>query len=377
LLTILATLSTGKYEFAVLLPEHDLDAQRLVHIGSFLSLLIGSIFCLLFSFLIFFFPNVFYLESQYVWVFLIPFGVAIAGVSSSVLYWLHRTEHYKGQVSYHLVFSFFNASLSVLFGYSNLKKGLEYATVLASLSSLMFLLIFVTKWTDRKLSSGLAPLTNYKQLALRYINFPRFHILTQLLTNVTQQITPLLFAFLYPPAMVGLFALSNRVLRTPVIVVSSSVTSVFRNEFLKELNKVAGKPKYLVFQTLKKLAFLAFPVFVLLFMFLPDICGIVFGDEWYEAGVFGRVLCVMVYLDLILTPISQSLFIILESQKSNLVSQFVSVVLSTGGIFMGYFWDKQVMSSLIGFSVGASLSFIFSFFWSLSLLCKHPTCLVK
>jgi teichuronic acid exporter len=372
-LTILATFSTGKYEFAVLLPDQDKDGAKLVHIGSALSVVFGVLTSILFLSVVLFFKDSTFLKMRDTWAFLIPFGIILAGISSSVLYWLHRTEQYRGQAIYNLVFSISNAGISVLFGFLYLDRGLECATIIAFLISLIVLAVFAVRMPSRPLSLDASTFADYQILAKRYVNFPRFHILTQLLTNISQHATPLIFAYLYPPAVVGLFALSNRVLRTPVIVVSSSVTSVFRNEILKEINLEHGHPRRIIFKTLKHTAFITFPIFVVLVLFLPHIFQFVFGEKWYEAGVFGRVLCFMIFLDLVLTPLSQSLFIVLEAQKNNLLTQILSVILSSGGIFLGYLWDKQMITSLIGFSIGASLSLIFSFFWACYVLDNYTS----
>ena len=93
-----------------------------------------------------------------------------------------------------------------------------------------------------------------------------------------------------------------------------------------------NKPERLKQQFVKlfhKLLLIGLIPFLTVILFGPLVFSVVFGSEWYQAGVYARLMSIMVYARLVCTPLSRIL-VTFERQKENLYLDIVRVVLVLG-----------------------------------------------
>lgn len=358
---ILATFATAKYEFAIVLPDNDDDSIFILAIGSLISLVFS-----LFLF-IFFGIN----ESIFIslgikvgawWFLLIPINVLMGGINTCLTYWLLRKEDYTSNSLLNLSQSIFITASNLIFGLlGEVAIGLEFSYTLSLLFCFLFLLFLTRK---ENIFSAVLHKSSFSQLfkiGKRYIDFPKYYLWTHLLSNFTQQMTPVFLSMLYTSNIVGLFALAYRIVRFPVNVVAVSIANVFKNDAMKEIQK-SGNSKTLFISTLKRLTLISAPIFILLIFSLPFLFRIIFGEAWVEAGVYAQIMCIMAFCDFISTPLTQSIFVLSESHKSNLLYQLLNISISLFGLLLGFYLFDSAYFSILFFSIGNVAYYLFTLY---------------
>jgi O-antigen/teichoic acid export membrane protein len=116
-----------------------------------------------------------------------------------------------------------------------------------------------------------------------------------------------------------------------------------------------GNCKDLYKSTIKKLALMSFPIYLLVFIISPKLFVFVFGEKWEIAGYFARILSVMLLIEFVVTPLN-TLFYVVGKQKILMRLQVVNALLVFISIYSGYYFFKDYYISLILFSGVSILS---------------------
>ena len=344
--TILAILTTGRYEFAIALPKDDAEAKNIAK----LIFLIGSCLSILFLLLIFFVRKIGiqtegyqeFIQSSII--FLIPVFTLFTAIYSALQYWVLREKKYK-QLATSGVYQICGATLfNVFLGFSGIKYGMVYSLVIGQMIGISALLATIKIDIFQK--------TNYeniKVVAKRYIEFPRYQILSDLCLTMSQQMTPILFSALFTTTEVGFFSLAYRMLKVPGIVLTSSISSVFRNDAI-DVIRITGNCRDLYLSVLKKMVMLSIPIFTIIALFSPWLFSVFFGSEWIISGHYARIICIMMIIDFITIPLN-SLFYVVQKQKNYMQIQVLNMLMGVLAIYCGYYWFNNAYHAMLFFAV--------------------------
>ncbi|HOA81738.1 MAG TPA: hypothetical protein PKK61_11865 [Defluviitaleaceae bacterium] len=137
-----------------------------------------------------------------------------------------------------------------------------------------------------------------------------------------------------------MYGLANSIVNLPMILIGQSVGDVFYGEAASVGRENPKRVKDLSNKLFKRLVVIGLvPLLVLLF-FGPFLFSLVFGYQWYEAGVYAKILAFLVFARFIFTPISR-IFSVFERQREAFVLDLFRVVL----VFVAF-----GISSFLGFS---------------------------
>jgi teichuronic acid exporter len=350
--TLAAILTTGRYELAIGLPDKDEDAVNIV----LLTTLTAAIVSLLYFIIIlvlrkinYSFLNASQLLHQPV-VFLVPVYTFLAANYSSFLYWNQRSKAYTNISTSNVVQAAVATTINIVCGFIGIKLfGLIYGLLLGQVGANLFLL-------SRFIKKGLfvnVSLENIKSIAVKYIDFPKYMIFSGLLLTTSQQIVPIIFSFLFNSIVVGYFSLANRMLRIPNIVLTTSIGNVFRNDAIDSI-KNNGNCKNLYLSTLKKLTILSLPIYLVLWIVSPLLFTVFFGKDWVSSGYFARIICIMLVLDFIASPLS-TLFYVIGKQKGYMRLQLFTTVAGILALWIGAKYFNNAYTSIILFTLSNCL----------------------
>ncbi|WP_223606125.1 lipopolysaccharide biosynthesis protein [Chryseobacterium sp. OSA05B] len=348
-MVISAVVSTGRYELAVGLPEKDTDAKKLfqliLYIGFFISAIYLGIITLLKELLG---QHVDLQIFKYWWIYLAPIYIFFIAVFSGALYWLQRKKKYKKITIANAIQVIFTALCSIVFGLFHRTEGMILSLILGTIISSLYIVV-----SEKDLKKDLFVFTDIKSVAKQYSSFPRYMLFSDLSLTASQQFIPILFSALYSTTVVGFFSMANRMLRLPNIVITTAIGNVFRNDAIDEIRK-NGNCENLYKSTFKKLVAMSFPIYLFLFIVSPYLFVIVFGQKWYDAGIFARILSVLLLVEFISTPLNV-LFNIREKQKILMRLQFLNAVAGGIMIFLGFKVFNNASVSLILFTLNSLL----------------------
>ena len=150
---------------------------------------------------------------------------------------------------------------------------------------------------------------------MRYRRFPLISAGSALVNTAGYVVPSLLFAHLYGPKVLGWFALVDRVLGIPAVLVGQAASQVYMGEAARLANTDPRALQRLFSQTLKGFLWIGALPCGLLLLLGPWVFAMVFGDEWREAGEFARLLALMHYVGFAVWPLMPTLNV-LERQTS-------------------------------------------------------------
>lgn len=364
---IAALLSTGRYEYAIALPDKVEEARSI----TWLVILVGAGAGLVYGLLIMglrlgshLIPGqiLSYITSP--WVFLLPVYTMMAAALSGLQYWQQRHKHYVA-VTYSNVGQSVGATLiNLAAGYLAIQYGLIYG-LLGGLGAAVATLLITGVPFPVKIPS---PVLIWA-LARQYSLFPRFSIAGDFAAALSQNIIPLVFAFAYAPHVVGLFALANRILRIPSIVFTGSVGNVFRNEAVEAL-KARGRCSEIYHAARRRLIFLGVPSYLALAIASPSAFGWAFGPEWVEAGRFAQWICVLAAVEFVAVPLN-TLFYIRGAQKTYMWLQFGNVTSCVAAAAVAHATWSDALSTL-KVIVGVGAAYNVGMLWATERLSNQP-----
>ena len=159
----------------------------------------------------------------------------------------------------------------------------------------------------------------------------------------SQQFIPIIFSSIFTSAVVGYYAMANRLLRLPAIVLTTSISDVFRNEAVERVRD-NGNCSSLYKKTVSRLIVIALPIFTIIYLVSPFAIKLVLGEKWLMSGYFAQVLCILLFFEFISQPLN-SLFYIFEMQKIYMRIQFLNSVLGVLVIYASYkfFEDAKIV----------------------------------
>lgn len=353
IVSILSIVATGRYEVAIMLPSKEKDALNIMKLSIIILIMVCSIVligCILFNGHI---AKLLNNKDIGLWLYFIPITVFFTGLFQNFNYLIIRKKEFKRLATAKILQSSTNAGLSLGFGFGGLTGGgLIIGNILGQFISATFLGAKLFKIYKNLLF--IFEKKKILHIGKRYNDFLKFDVFAGFFSVATPQSIVILLGIWFSTSLVGIYALTNRVLAAPIYLISKSILDVFRQRATEDYNKF-GRCDVVYLKTLKSLSLLAFFPFLILFLFGEDIFGFVFGEQWRQAGYFAKILSPMFFLKFISSPLS-FLFYIAEKQKQNLIWQSILFVLTILSIYLGY---KLENNNLLFICISVSYSIIY------------------
>ncbi|GAA5415779.1 hypothetical protein Pryu01_00811 [Paraliobacillus ryukyuensis] len=315
------------YQKAIPIAEDDNKAVNLL-VLSLISLFSVVAFI---TILLYFFGDFFLvvLDSEVLssYKYLIPLGVIFAGLYNIVLQWGFRKRNYRVITRTKISQSFTSNLIKIGLGILNIGPiGLIIGTITgqsAGITSLSFPLF------KNRSAINTVNFKSLKYVLKRYKKFPLFSAPSNYVYTASNNLPIILLASLFDSTVTGFFGLAKSITYLPISLIGNSISQVFYSESAYLGNENPKEIKKLSIKLMRKIAIVAMIPLLLLLFFGPLVFSFVFGDDWYGAGVYARLLSIMVYFHFIITPIGRVLEIF-ERQRAGLVLNIVRLCLVVG-----------------------------------------------
>lgn len=355
ILVMLSISASFDYQKAIPIAKSEKSAINLLALSLFLLLMTTFLVLIITAFWGSYLLTFFDMEILKEYKYLIPIGVLLSGIYTVFLHWGYRETAYKKIAKTTIIQSLISNFTKILLGILSFGPiGLVFGAIMnqsAGISSLASPLI------KDKNKLSIINLSEIKKVAKRYSKFPLYSAPSNYIYVAVDNMTVIFISFLFGNHVTGLFGLANSIIRLPMNLISTSVAQVFYAESAKLGKKNPDKIKKISLNLLKKLSLIALLPLILLVFWGPELFSTVFGDQWYEAGEYARVLSIMVYFQFIASPLGRILEVF-ERQKEGLIFN-VSRLLVIGFIFFyAVYFKLTVLKTLFIFSVANSMTYI-------------------
>jgi O-antigen/teichoic acid export membrane protein len=142
----------------------------------------------------------------------------------------------------------------------------------------------------------------------RYRRFPVFTAPSDLLNGLGTNLPMLFIGSTYGLAAAGAYALAQRTLGTPLMLIGSAFSDAYRQSAAKSF-ATEGSYWRVTVQTLRTLSLIAIVPAVLCVALAPWLFPLVFGDQWALTGEIIQILALVYFFRLVVSPISYNYYL--------------------------------------------------------------------
>lgn len=357
IITVFACLS---YDFAIVLPEQHEDAANVLGLSILICLVMSGLTLILVALLRTPIANLLNAPNLAIYLWLIPLSVLGAGLFKAFNYWSTRRKQFKRlaarQITQSTITSVTQIGASATFHTG--PGGLIGGLIIGQLAATGRLAWKVGKDEGKFLKSCIS-FRNLKRMAIRYKKFPLYDSWSSLFNTASTMLPALLLGFFFSPAVVGFYALGQRVLSLPMGVIGGSIAQVFFPRATKaqregDLNKVT-------LDLFERLLAIGFVPLMLIAVVAPDLFAIVFGERWWTAGEYVRWMSLWLFFQFISSPLS-TIYYVMERQRDLLTFNVVMFLTRLLVIIVGGIREDVSLAIVLLGTTGAVLY---------ALLCMH------
>lgn len=345
--SILGSISSGRYELAIMLPKKNEDAINIFALGFIVTCLISLILLILIILFNDYFIALLKNDEIGIWLYFVPIAVFFTGLYNLLNYFNNRKKMYKdlanATVFKSIVLSIIQVSVGFLKqGPSGLISGQIISNIFANMKLLNNIL--KDKVTISKISK-------IKIIALgkKYINFPKYNLPSTFADTLTLQLPFLMLPKIFNLSISGYFSLSQKMISLPSSLISKSISQVyFQNISDNKNKKIKNMP--LLLNSIKKLFFISLPICIFIFLFAPVLFEIIFGKEWRLSGEIAQYLSLIFFITFIVSTLSVTL-IVYEELKILAIWQYLYLLSSTIFFTICYYSVIELESFLYYFVI--------------------------
>ncbi len=311
------SISNGRYELAIMLPQREEDAINLFALSLIISTLISLI--LFFTVLLFGDKIATLLGDSEIkfWLYFVPITVFFVGLYNSLDKYNTRYKNYKDIAKSKVIKSSVLAAIQLSVGFIKQgATGLVTGQILAQMFANLKLLKNII--SNKELLSKIS-FNSIKNQAKRFVNFPKYSLSGVVASSMSVHFIEILISTFFSIATLGFYSLVQRVLGLPSSFIGGSIGQVFYQEATQEKHK-SGRAIKVYKSTFKKLLVLGVIFFGFLYFSVEEIFTFVFGKDWKVAGVYAQILIPLFFVRFIYVSLSMT-YDVFESLKTELVWQ--------------------------------------------------------
>lgn len=357
--SILVVIGTLRLEYAVMLPDTEEGAKKIVLTVAVFS----GLFCLLLFGLLLGEGNrlidLLNLQSLHGIVWLIPSYVFIVSLVNVFRFYRNRRRQFVLLRNVTVGESAVRGVSNLLIGFvAKIGTGLVISQLLASFLSLLGLVnrdvgAFIRQFRTFSLKDMLFVFKRYKRHLL-------FLMPGGILNLYSGQIPLYFLAYFYSADLVGQYSIGLRVVGLPMLFLSSAVVESFRQRAM-DIYQQTGNLRVFFIRYIKRMCLLSFIPFLLLFLGAPYLFRFYLGDKWLMGGVFIQILTVKYFFAFIFDGLSSVVNQVTETFQFEIYWQLGFLLLSGALMALGHYWKGSVMYALLLYSLGCTLMYLINF----------------
>ncbi len=358
--SLFAIVVTGRYELSIVLPKDEKDAWQLVILSLAITFIVSSLALLIVLFLSDLIIIWYHAPEIKTWLYIMPLSIFLAGIYQTLNYWNTRRKKFTHLSIAKISESGSTATSRIGLGYYNWGSDGLFIGILAGQ------IIAVAILLKDSLLKILKSIKNIKWIVLyeqgrQYGDFLKINTIHAFSDMLRLFLITFLLTEYYGTFVLGIYAFSMRILKTPAGFIGTSIYQVFYPKVSKMyVENNAIRP--FLNKTVKTLFLIGFLPFFILGVWGEDIFTFIFSEEWKDAGYYAMILSPWLFFNFIISPIS-CLPIVLDKQKQffiySLIGHIIAVLIIYGGGKGGF----DIEYTLIVFSGMLSLHTIFILIW--------------
>lgn len=346
IIIVLSSISSFKYEMAIVLPRTLIRSKALVQLSLIVLLATTLVYCFIFAF----FGEALLIwlsaESLIPYMILFPFSIFIAGLFQVVQYMVINKKEYADLSKNKVVQTSLNQSGAISF---RLTGGTTVGLLISFTAAQLLATFLLLRKHNVKIN--VRGKKHFRLLAIRYKKFPLINMVSVFLNTLSMQLPVFMLGKFASAEAVGIYMLANRLLEMPLSLLNGPATQVYIKTAADKYHEGVSELKKLYLSLLKKLSFIGLLAVVAVFVFSDIAVTVFLGDEWAEVAFFMCVLIVGKFFQFINAPLSSTLMII-NRQELGMLMIIVSLAFRYWSM---YFVSFDVLYMMYALTVSSSL----------------------
>lgn len=366
---ILGTFSTLRYHVTIPIAQNEKLADNLLKLSfliSFsLSFLLGLIIIIGGKFL----TEQFGLTQIKPFLWILPLALFGQGIYHSLSNWAVRRKYFRVITRTKISQNISSSAIKILLGLLGIKPlGLLLGIIALETAGIRSILKkFLKEKSDFFKTFSLSGI---KYAAIRYKKFPLLQTWSYLFLNLGLQLPVIFIARIYDLKVSGVFGLAQTIINLPLILIVRSVTEVYYGEIAQYGKQNPFKIYKLTKSVITKMALLSLIPLSIIVIAGPLVFSVIFGKEWYDAGIYARFLSIFIFANIISSPIPNILYV-MEKQSLDLVMNFIRVVLICLIFLLTSYLELSAHIAIGLYSVSMAIYSILFTFIGLSIIRKQ------
>ena len=265
--------------------------------------------------------------APYLW--LVPFGVLVAGSYSVFQYWSTRARRFGAIARTRISQAILGVVTIISFGWAGI---IPFGLLLGNLFNIGaggFSLAANAIAHDRALLGSIS-WAGLRRTLKTFRGYPLIST-PEALLNVASVQVPILMIASHAGAEAGHFLLAMQVMSAPMTLLGKSISQVFISRAPEEMRQ--GRLASFTFAITRRLALVGLPPIILIGLLAPLLFPWAFGADWARAGVLVAWMVPWIALQFITSPISTVMYIA-DRQRSLLALTASGAVLKVGAILL-------------------------------------------
>ncbi len=357
---VLSMAASLKYELAIVLAENERSAFNLL-VLSILIVLMSSV--ALFIIVSFFGSSIAKLMGNIIiekWLSWIPLSILFVGLFQVFNYWYNRSKQYKAVAKGKVVKSVSSSGAYLGLGYAGyIGSGLIVGVITGQVLSGIYIVLFSLKTLKKQVKYF--SWKNMFRLMKKFKDIPFFNTLINLVNTLSSHLPVFMLTSFFGLSYAGFYGLANRVIKTPMGLVQTSVGEVLFQE-VSDMYRQRKEIYAFIKKMYLKLLKIAVVPFIILLVSAPYLFKIIFGSEWVIAGHFSQLIIPWLFLAFLNSPVSR-IVTILNKQKEMLYYNLLLIVLRAAGLYLGYKLFNNVMYAIALFAFAGFIGNVFLVFY--------------
>ncbi|WP_167815496.1 lipopolysaccharide biosynthesis protein [Methanocorpusculum sp. GPch4] len=353
IVSIIVVIACMRYELAILLPKDDKDAGAV-----FLLCLIILVCVSLFTIPIMFLcgdliTSLLGNAAVKDYLFLVPVAVFIDGLYVTLRYWNTRRKRFGTQAATQALQSISRGGLQLGLGVGGyvLPGSLIIGQIVGNTIGMTILLGQILR-CDLKLIVNSFSWNNILLQLKRYKKFPLIDTWGSWLNTISSVLPIFILSVYFSSTITGLYTLGYQILSIPLGFIGASIGQVFFQR--ASIAKHSGSLPELVENMVSALTSISIVPFAIIAVTGGVLFSVIFGSEWYEAGIYAQILTVWICLVFITSPISP-LTAVLEIQGFGLKMNIFSVICRFFSLVIGGIMNNVYIALLLFMMTGVIL----------------------
>ncbi|MCA9029648.1 MAG: lipopolysaccharide biosynthesis protein [Planctomycetaceae bacterium] len=197
-------------------------------------------------------------------------------------------------------------------------------------------------WLSRSSGAGKEPqpaqtisLADYRAAMQRYMQFPTFVMPGVIIASLVNVLPALVLPSLYGEEFAGQFALANRSVLMPLMVISQAVTQIYVSDASKYLRNQDPSLRTLIRTTAVQMGLLGLVLSIGAALTGPLLFPLVFGAKWSVAGHIVPLLALSAFAQFVGGPVNQVL-VLLGKESRKLLLNTIGLVSVIAVLFVSH-----------------------------------------